>query len=146
MSNFVLFLDFDGVLVTKFNKQEEPFDPVCIENLKSLIKWLRDRFDRVELVVISNWRFERTDSQLNDLLLNECGLHTHLQEHEVYYLDRGFSKKEGIKQYIDTYDLRSNQFKIIDDEYLGDDLAAYQIRTRSEDGIRDLDSFKGLFL
>ncbi|TDG00875.1 HAD domain-containing protein [Paenibacillus piri] len=139
MRNFSLLLDFDGVLATKFSTQSSPFDPDCTENLKSIIKWLKTRFDEVKVVVISNWRFDRTDSQIIDLLYD----HGDLQAHEITILDRSFRKKEGIVEYIKLHELKSGEFVILDDDFLGEDLAVHQIRTRSEDGIRDLDTLEG---
>lgn len=146
---YTLFLDFDGVLVTKFSTgtskyNSPPFDPVCIENLKGVIKEIISKYGGITIIVISSWRYDLSDNAIVDILLNESGLIHYLSEIDILVLDRKLSKEQGIRQYIRENRLALEQCVILEDEYLGEELASCQIRTRSEDGIRGIDTLEGI--
>jgi hypothetical protein len=148
-TGFSIFLDFDGVMVTKFSSptskyEEFVFDPVCVENLKSIIEQMKTKFGKVNIIITSGWRYDLSEATINDLLLRRYGLHTCLSESDITYLDRLRGKVQGITQYIQENQLTPQQCVILDDEYLGDELAAYQMRTRSEDGIRGISTIERL--
>lgn len=70
-----------------------------------------------------------------------------LQEHEdiqrhvssIELLGKRGDKRVALTAYIEQHRLPAKSFLILDDDDLGDDLRQRQIRTRSEDGIRDID-------
>jgi len=146
---FTLFLDFDGVMVTKHselssNGKTLDFDSVCIDNLKLIINEIKSKYGGINIIVVSNWRYDLEDTAIVDLLLNRSELHEYLSEPDITILDRKCNKVKGISAYILENQLTPTQCVIFDDEYLGEDLDGYQIRTRSEDGIRGLETLEGI--
>lgn len=65
----MIYLDFDGVLVTKFSDGKE-FDKVCVHVLKELLALYKKQFSSVQLCIISNWRFDKTADELTELLVS----------------------------------------------------------------------------
>lgn len=150
-TGFTLFLDFDGVMITKFSSLDSDvdalaFDPVCIENLKYIIEQVKTKHEKITIIIISNWRLELNQLTINDLLLNRYGLSEYLTASNIAYLEQKGSKAQNILQIINANKLTTDRCLVLDDEYLGEELAPYQIQTRSEDGIRDLESLEQLLL
>ncbi|RUS44616.1 HAD domain-containing protein [Cohnella sp. AR92] len=150
-TGFTVFLDFDGVLVTKYSTEslgnsEPRFDPECVENFKHIIERLKAKYGEITIIVASNWRFNLNEGTITELLLEQYELDNYLTAANITFLDRLHSKIEGIMSVINEKRLTPSQSVILDDEYLGEELAAYQIRTRSEDGIRDLESLELIIL
>jgi hypothetical protein len=148
-NGFTLFLDFDGVLVNGFStvtsdNNKLAFDPVCVDNLKRIIDEIKNKYGRINIIVTSNWRYDLDDDAIIILLLNQSGLHKSISESDITVLDRKLRKVQGINQYIRENQLTPERSVILDDEYLGEKLAGYQIRTRSEDGIRGIDTLEGI--
>lgn len=142
-SCFSIFLDFDGVLITKFStpSPQHPglaFDPVCVDILKRLIISLKQKFNHVNIIVVSNWRYDMEEADICQILLQHYGLGTFVNE--VSFIDKNLNKSEGIKQYIRVNRLEHQPYIILDDEKLDDELAKFHIQTRYEDGIRGLNS------
>lgn len=138
-NGFTLFLDFDGVLVTKFSvlkKDGRPsFDPECMDVLNELLGLLREKYSDVDLVVTSNWCWELGQDEIRRLLLNEYKLLS--VKNEIQFLDPRYSKLEGMKQYININQIKDGKYLILDDERM-EGLEEHQLQTRSEDGLRGL--------
>ena len=141
LERFHLFLDFDGVLVTKFSKPSEryegmEFDPACTETLGEVLQFLRGRFDEFVVVIISNWRLELSERKLIGRLQEHDNIQRYVSGIEV--LGKQGDKRAALAAYIEQGRLSARRYIILDDEDLGDELRPMQIRTRSEDGIRDV--------
>lgn len=146
---FTLFLDIDGVMVTKHSELSSDgktleFDPVCIDNLKLIIKEIKDKYGGINIIVASNWRYDLNDEAIVDLLLIQSEFLDCLSESDIAVLDRIYNKEQGITAHIRGNQLTPEQCLILDDDYLGEELEGYQIRTRSEDGIRGIETLVGL--
>lgn len=149
IARYTIFLDFDGVLVTRFSTVgirdkddgvgRMDFDPVCMENLRRFIENVKREYQEVAVVVISNWRYDLDDEMISKLLTENSTLAGCLSRDYITCLDRIYFKSDGIQQYIREHNLSPHTFIILDDEFVGEELAAFQIRPRSEDGIRELD-------
>ena len=124
-----IYLDFDGVLVTKFSKGVA-FDPVCVEKLKEMIHMLKAEFQAVRLCVISNWRFEKSQEEITNLLT----LYRLLEDIEELVIPIGFHNRE---QEI-LMDVIKERFVIFDDQhYENSYLRKHLIHLRAEDGLRE---------
>lgn len=142
MNTFTIFLDFDGVMVTKFSvpSTSHPglaFDPVCVDNLKLMINSLKSKYEAIEIVVISNWRYDMDEAAIGDMLLKHYGFVVDIDE--VKFTRKLGNKEAEIREYLDINQIPPNLYIIFDDENLGEELAEGHIRTRFEDGIRDVD-------
>jgi hypothetical protein len=112
MGKFHLFLDFDGLLVTKFSVPSKrfegmEFDLACIETLGKALEYLRELFDEVIVVIISNWRFELPEKDLVCRLQEHNGIHRHVLGIEV--LGKRGGKRADLLAYIDQRRLPSAQ-------------------------------------
>lgn len=130
---FIVFLDFDGVLVTSFAGQG--FDPVCAEILRGMIRRLRENYSEVEIVITSNWRFEMNEDDLIRLLLSEAGLSGMVKK--VSVLDKTLNKSAGIRRFLTEGRVHPRNYIILDDEWISG-YEERQIRFRGEDGLRGL--------
>ena len=126
-----IYLDFDGVLVTKFSKGIT-FAPVCVEKLKEIIQILKNEFQAVRLCVISNWCFERSQEEIAHLLSS----YRLLEDIEELVIPVNFHNRE---QEI-LMDVIKEPFVIFDDEYYENPyLRKHLIRLREEDGLRGIE-------
>src|SRR5690606_26118350 len=111
---------------------------------KRIVEEVKSKCGGITIIVISSWRYDLGDDAIVDILLNESGLIQYSSEIDISVLDRQLSKEKGISQYIRENWLTPEHCVILDDEYLGEELSDYQIRTRSEDGIRGIDTLEGI--
>lgn len=129
-----IYLDFDGVLVTKFS-EGTAFDPICVKKLKEIIQMLKAEFQAVRLCVISNWRFERSQEEITDLL----ALYRLLEDIEELVIPVNFHNRE---QEILT-DVMKEPFVIFDDDhYENPYLRKHLIQLSAEDGLRGIEDIR----
>lgn len=140
MENKVLiYLDFDGVLTTKFSTHSKyhiglQFDSMCVNNLKRILKELRNNFEKVVIVVISDWRYDMSNEQLEKMLFDVYGLYTYVDY--IDFINKKGNRERGIHEHLSSY-LEVVKFFILDDmNYKDKVLSNYLIKTRAEDGIR----------
>ena len=132
-----IYLDFDGVLTTKFSKISERhnglvFDPLCVESFKKIAAQLREQFTAVRVVVISNWRFEFSPVQLSELF----GAYGMLEKIDELIIPVTTSNREE-EIMNDAY---GGPFLIFDDQpYSNEMLKPHLIQLRSEDGLRGIE-------
>lgn len=126
-----IYLDFDGVLVTKFS-EGTAFDPVCVEKLKEMIQMLKTEFQAVRLCVISNWRFEKSQEEIANLLVS----YRLLEDIEELVIPVNFHNRE---REILTDAMRDYFVIFDDDQYENSYLRKYLIRLRTEDGLRGIE-------
>ncbi|MCF3942291.1 HAD domain-containing protein [Oceanobacillus alkalisoli] len=149
INKVLIYLDFDGVLTTKFSNPSKfhlglEFDPVCIENLKKLLKELKDKYDKIIIVIISNWRYDLSEDQLVQLLCKVYGLEPYFSE--IEFADKKGNREEEIKEHL-AMNTEVEAFFILDDmNYRDEILRRHLIRTRSEDGIRAFEDIKAYAL
>lgn len=132
-----IYLDFDGVLTTKFSEVSgvhggPAFDPLCVKIFNKLAGQLRERFTEVRVVVISNWRFEFSSVQIRELL----GAYGMLEKIDELIIPITASNREE-EIMNDAYE---GPFLIFDDQpYYSEKLKPHLIQLRSEDGLRGIE-------
>ncbi|GGB62309.1 hypothetical protein GCM10011409_44380 [Lentibacillus populi] len=140
MRKVYLFLDFDGVMVTKFSSFSEfhegmEFDDKCINTLNQLIKIIRNKYS-FSLVISSNWKYELTKSEIKHMLIEIYNID--ISENDIHFTKNTGNKYNEINSFIDNLDSKCLVI-ILEDDPLPRNLNYFQIRTRSEDGIRATD-------
>lgn len=135
-----IYLDFDGVLTTKFSEVSEvhggsAFDPLCVESFKKIAAQLRQKFKSVRVVVISNWRFEFPPVEIRELF-DGYGMLEKIDE--LIIPVTASNREEEIMN--DAYD---GPFLILDDQpYYNEKLKPHLIQLRSEDGLRGIEDIE----
>lgn len=132
IKSFYLFLDFDGVLITRFSEKSNrhsglEFDPQCLFTLEKVIQLIKKHFEAVNIVITSNWRYDLTDLELEVLVQNPL-------VDGVLILEEPESKHMALRKFIEKYQLPEESYIIFDDDELDE---PSQIQTQARDGIRD---------
>lgn len=126
-----IYLDIDGVLITKFSNGTQ-FDPICVAVLQDLFAHCQTKFNSVQLCLISNWRFDKTAKELTELFTA-----AHLLEN----IDEFIISTEYSNRAQQILALQQNEhFIILDDATYTDlQLQKHLIQLHPEDGLRAID-------
>ncbi|WP_188453341.1 HAD domain-containing protein [Virgibacillus oceani] len=144
-----IYIDIDGVLTTKFSNSSKQhsglqFDSVCVENLKQLITDLRNIFEIIVIIIISDWRYNFSRNELEYIFCTVYKLKGYIDRLDV--TEKMYNREFEIKQHMESQN-DSDIIVILDDMNLKDDnLTKYHLRTREEDGIRAFDDVKSCIL
>lgn len=130
-TTFTVYLDFDGVLVTKFS-DGNAFDPICVKQLSKLLTTCKKQVETLQLCIISNWRFDKTVEEITALLHD----HALLEHVDVLHIPTDFTDREQQILHHHTH----GHFIILDDQaYQHRYLIHHHIQLRAEDGLRGLE-------
>ena len=132
----LIFLDFDGVLVTRHTNYHSAYTP-CMEALNRIVE-----ATGAYVIVSSTWRHF-------GLVACICYLDNWGFRGVVRGVTGGFraSRGEEIKEYLDEYDsmgLKVDKFVILDDDSDVGELTPYLVRTSLEDGLTMADAERAI--
>ena len=132
---FLIFLDFDGVLHSVNASPPEQFDPICIQNANQIVAGLD-----AKVVISSAWRMEDDDplmeklnAWLNQSVVGQTPVH-------LYKAGNTHIRYREVMEYLETHGKRDALWLAIDDKAGHFPASVPLYRTDSETGLTDRDS------
>lgn len=135
----ILFLDFDGVLVTEqsiVRAKEEGVDldqclcPLAMSNLNHILSKMID----IRIVISSAWRLERSLEELKEILVRNGMESPHKIISTTPVFPRG-SRSEEIKAWLSEYGEAVKAFAIVDDMPVVANLRGFLVQTNPRVGL-----------
>lgn len=131
-----IFLDVDGVLnnSSAFYINKKTIYVLSHENLVAyqfLINKLREKYE-IKVILSSTWRMHKTGlNKLNKFSKKYNGLKLYGKTPNSYKY-----REIEIKEFCDNHNINYENILIIDDDYIGNELKKYHLRTNCFDGLR----------